>query len=152
MQDYYFIYRGGKGNPLGRLYQRYSNENVKRRRMIRLSDDEDCTFDVDMTQPMSTGSSLMDDDDTMSTYPQDLPGHVPRVDEMTALALKQLLTTDHFSWEEVCDKWIQTWALRQKELQQSGLAELLTNWSKLADPRAAELVCTAPQCAEKCCV
>ncbi|XP_050326764.1 uncharacterized protein LOC126757149 isoform X1 [Bactrocera neohumeralis] len=137
--DYYFIYRGGKGNPLGRLYQRYSNENVKRRRMIRLSDDEDCMFDVDMTQPMSTGSSLMDDDDTMSTYPHDLPGHVPRVDEMTALALKQLLTTDHFSWEEVCDKWIQTWALRQKELQQSGLAELLTNWSKLADPRAAEL-------------
>ncbi|XP_054740180.1 uncharacterized protein LOC129245809 [Anastrepha obliqua] len=137
--DYYFIYRGGKGNPLGRLYQRYSNENVKRRRMIRLSDDEDCTYDVDMTHQMSTNSNLMDDDDTMSTYPQDLPGQVPRVDEMTALALKQLLTTDHFSWEEVCDKWIQTWALRQKEMQQSGLAELLSNWSKLADPRAAEL-------------
>ncbi|XP_036331192.1 uncharacterized protein LOC118742886 [Rhagoletis pomonella] len=138
--DYYFIYRGGKGNPLGRLYQRYSNENVKRRRMIRLSDDEDCsTYDVDMTQQMSSSSNLMDDDDTMSTYPPDLPGQVPRVDEMTALALKQLLTTDHFSWEEVCDKWIQTWALRQKELQQSGLADLLTNWSKLGDPRAAEL-------------
>ncbi|XP_067634203.1 uncharacterized protein [Eurosta solidaginis] len=139
--DYYFIYRGGKGNPLGRLYQRYSNENVKRRRMIRTSDDDECSFDAEMPEEIntSTSNSLMDEDDTMSTYPQDLPGVVPRVDEMTALALKQLLTTDHFSWEEVCDKWIQTWALRNKELQQSGLADLLSNWSKLADPRAAEL-------------
>ncbi|CAD7013098.1 unnamed protein product [Ceratitis capitata] len=140
--DYYFIYRGGRGNPLGRLYQRYSNENVKRRRMIRLSDDDNDNNNADVSRNLSnlsSNSNQMDDDDILYANQQSLPGSVPCVDEMTALALKQLLTTDHFTWEEVCERWIQTWALRQKELQQSGLTELLNNWSKLTDPRAAEL-------------
>lgn len=62
-------------------------------------------------------------------------------DESHLLTLKNSLSGDLSNWEDVKDKWQQTFLLRRKELKTSkDIFEFLINWPLYVDARSKDLV------------
>ncbi|XP_037815764.1 uncharacterized protein LOC119606390 isoform X3 [Lucilia sericata] len=115
VQGYYFISRGCKGSPSGKLYFKY--KNCRRKRGI---------FD----------SSVSSQDEAENTSE-----HIDEeIDESVATAFKTSLNRDSSDWADVCEKWKRTYKIRRRELQNLNNIDFLQSWPKLCHAKASDLI------------
>ncbi|XP_037940459.1 uncharacterized protein LOC119673270 [Teleopsis dalmanni] len=121
--DYYYIPRQRKKSPSGKLFSKYFNIRTKLR---KLSESHKAAFENDESMEM--------DQVVVKTEA------VEYMDISVNLSLKNDLSKDTISWDEVLDKWRQTFTLRQSDLTTFTYVEFLSQWPKLKDKRAPELI------------
>ncbi|KNC20694.1 hypothetical protein FF38_04430 [Lucilia cuprina] len=112
VQGYYFISRGCKGSPSGKLYFKY--KNCRRKRGIFVSS-------VSSQDEAENTSEHIDEE----------------IDESVATAFKASLNRDSSDWADVCEKWKRTYKIR--ELQNLNNIDFLQSWSKLCHAKASDL-------------
>ncbi|XP_075170229.1 uncharacterized protein LOC142242536 [Haematobia irritans] len=81
MQDYYYIPRKGKNNACGKLYSKYKNKCLKKKRLLSPTLDNHCK--------LSNQSHIHE--------------HI-EIDESIVKALKTSLKRDCSNWENVCER------------------------------------------------
>ncbi|XP_058976925.1 uncharacterized protein LOC101889627 isoform X3 [Musca domestica] len=124
VQDYYFIRRGEKGSPSGKLYSKYKNFRAK-----RLKYDNKASIGDASNERKSSSDQLS------SQIYENI-----EVDESIASALKVSLNRDSADWSDVCEKWKKTFHLRRQELSELNSGAFLESWSKFSHQKAADLI------------
>ncbi|XP_058976924.1 uncharacterized protein LOC105262100 isoform X2 [Musca domestica] len=123
-KDYYFIRRGEKGSPSGKLYSKYKNFRAK-----RLKYDNKASIGDASNERKSSSDQLS------SQIYENI-----EVDESIASALKVSLNRDSADWSDVCEKWKKTFHLRRQELSELNSGAFLESWSKFSHQKAADLI------------
>ncbi|XP_070067801.1 uncharacterized protein [Drosophila takahashii] len=122
-KEFYYISRDKYKCPTGKLYSRYKNKR----------------FQFSKTHPESRNNNNSGSHNSR-TDAQTHTSIGTKVDEAVAQSLKAILKRDCADWHDVCEKWEQTFHIRQKDLHQLSGADFVKAWPRLSHAQAPELI------------